>query len=40
MDGNRARDKIVADHVSVEYEKDTKNFLAVDDVSLAIQEGE
>jgi NitT/TauT family transport system ATP-binding protein len=40
VDGNRARDKIVADHVSVEYEKDTKNFLAVDDVSLAIQEGE
>jgi NitT/TauT family transport system ATP-binding protein len=32
--------KIVAEHVSVEYEKDASSFLAVDDVSLAIQEGE
>jgi NitT/TauT family transport system ATP-binding protein len=40
MAGNRAKDKIVADHVSVEFEKDAKSFLAVDDVSLTIQEGE
>jgi NitT/TauT family transport system ATP-binding protein len=40
VNGNQAKEKIVADHVSVEYEKDTKNFLAVDDVSLTIQEGE
>ena len=40
MNGNEGKNKIVADHVSVEYEKDTKNFLAVDDVSLTIQDGE
>ncbi len=33
MNGNQAKDKIVAERVSVEFEKDTKNFLAVDDVS-------
>jgi len=40
VDGNQSKSKIVADHVSVEYEKDEKNFLAVDDVSMTIQEGE
>jgi NitT/TauT family transport system ATP-binding protein len=34
------QDKIFADHVSVAYEKGDKNFLAVDDVTLSIQEGE
>jgi len=40
VDGNQSKSKIVADHVSVEYEKDEKNFLAVDDVSMTIQDGE
>ncbi len=40
MNGNQAKDKIVADHISVEYEKDTKSLLAVDDVSMTIQDGE
>ena len=41
MDGNQPQNhKLLADHVSVFYEKDEKNFLAVDDVSLTIQEGE
>jgi NitT/TauT family transport system ATP-binding protein len=32
--------KLFAEHVSVLYEKDSKSFLAVDDVSLSIAEGE
>ena len=40
VNGNQVKEKIVADHVSVEYEKETKSFLAVDDVSLTIREGE
>jgi NitT/TauT family transport system ATP-binding protein len=32
--------KLFAEHVSVLYEKDTRSFLAVDDVSLSISEGE
>lgn len=34
------QDKIFADHVSVAYEKDDESLLAVDDVTLSIQEGE
>jgi NitT/TauT family transport system ATP-binding protein len=37
---NRKLDKLVAQNVSVIFEKDEKSFLAVDDVSLSIQEGE
>jgi NitT/TauT family transport system ATP-binding protein len=37
---NRKPNKLVAESVSVLYEKDEKGFLALDDVSLSIQEGE
>jgi NitT/TauT family transport system ATP-binding protein len=41
VDGNQPQNhKLLADHVSVFYEKDEKNLLAVDDVSLTIEEGE
>ena len=41
MNGNRPQNhKLLAEHVSVVYEKDEKSFLAVDDVSLSVQEGE
>lgn len=32
--------KLLAEHVSVFYEKEKKSFLAVDDVNLSVQEGE
>jgi NitT/TauT family transport system ATP-binding protein len=41
VNGNRPQNhKLLAEHVSVVYEKDEKSFLAVDDVSLSVQEGE
>ncbi len=40
MNGESRPDKLAAQNVSVMYEKDDKSFLAVDDVSLTIQEGE
>ncbi len=40
MNGNRQTDKLVAQNVSVLYEKGETSLLAVDDVSLSIQEGE
>jgi len=36
----RKHDKLAAQNVSVRFEKDDTDFLAVDDVSLTIQEGE
>jgi len=40
VNGESRADKLVAQNVSVMYEKDDRGFLAVDDVSLSIQEGE
>lgn len=40
VNGNQQPEKLVAQNVSVLYEKDDKSFLAVDDVSLSVQEGE
>ncbi len=41
MNGNQPQNhKLHAEHVSVFYEKDKQDFLAVDDVSLSIQEAE
>jgi NitT/TauT family transport system ATP-binding protein len=40
VDDTRKPDKLVAQNVSVLYEKNEKSFLAVDDVSLSIQDGE
>ncbi|NWF55960.1 MAG: ABC transporter ATP-binding protein [Syntrophaceae bacterium] len=40
MNGEGRPEKLRAQNVSVRFEKDEKSFLAVDDVSLSIQEGE
>ena len=41
MNGDRPQNhKLLAEHVSVFYEKDKQDFLVVDDVSLSIQEAE
>jgi len=41
VNGDRPQNhKLLAEHVSVFYEKDKQDFLAVDDVSLSIQEAE
>lgn len=40
MDVNRTDGKLIAENVSVIYEKNDQEFLAVDQVSMTIQEGE